>query len=154
MLTKGQLDELSKYHIQTLRNIQSLPQRTSASAVLLLLGALSLEAELHKKRLSLAFSVINSENPTLKSLVQRQLACSFDNSTSFFYDLSKILQQYDLPSLSQLICSNFTKLQWKHMCTRVINSFWNKQLVCDIKTKKTLKYLSVHNLRVGTLHMV
>ena len=41
-----------------------------------------------------------------------------------------------------------------HMCTRVINSFWTKQLVCDIKTKKTLKYLSIHNLRVGTTHMV
>ena len=49
VLTKGQLDQLSKYHIQTLRNIQSLPQHTSTSAVLLLLGALPLEAELHKK---------------------------------------------------------------------------------------------------------
>ena len=48
VLTKRQLDQLSKYHIQTLRNIQSLPQRTSTSAVLLLLGALPLEAELLK----------------------------------------------------------------------------------------------------------
>ena len=108
VLTKGQLDQLSKYQIQTLRNIQSLPQRTSVSAVLLLLGALPLEAELHKNRLSLAFRVINSENPTLKSLVQRQLACSVDNSSSFFFELSNILQKYDLPSLGQLICSNFT----------------------------------------------
>ena len=98
--------------------------------------------------------VINSENPTLKLLVQRKLACSFDNSSSFFFELSNILQKYDLPSLCQLICSNFTKLQWKHMCTRAINSFWTKHLVCDIKTKKTLKYLPIHNLRVGTTHMV
>ena len=40
------------------------------------------------------------------------------------------------------------------MCTRAINSFWTKQLVCDIKTKKTLKHLSIHNLRVGTTNMV
>ena len=40
------------------------------------------------------------------------------------------------------------------MCTRAINSFWTKHLLCDIKTKKTLKYLSIHNLRVGTTHMV
>ena len=121
-LTKGQVEQLSKYHIQTLRNIQSLPQRTSTSAVLLLLGALPLEAELHRKRLKLAISVINSENPTLKLLVQRQLACSFDTNNSFFNELSKILSQNNLPSLGQLFCSNFTKLQWKHMCTKAVNS--------------------------------
>ena len=95
VLTKGQLDQFSKYHIQTLRNIQSLPQRTSTSAVLLLLGALPLEAKLNnkkktkKKRLSLAFMVIN---PTLKLLVQRQLACLFDNSGSFFLSESVDMQ--------------------------------------------------------------
>ena len=139
-LTKGQLDQLSKYHIQTLRNIQLLPQRTSTSAVLLLLGALPLEAELHKQRLSLAVSVINRENPSLKLLVQRQLhvACSLDNGNSFFYELTTILQKYELPFLCQLVCSNLTKLQWKHMCVKAVNSFWTKQLVSDIKTKKTL----------------
>ena len=45
--------------------------------------ALPLETELHKRRLSPAFCVINSENPTLKSLVQRQLACPFNTSNSF-----------------------------------------------------------------------
>ena len=49
ILTQGQLDQPSRYHIQTLRNIQSLPQRTASGAVYLLLGALPLEAELHKK---------------------------------------------------------------------------------------------------------
>ena len=66
-LTKGQLEQLSKYHIQTLRNIQSLPQHTSTAAVLMLLGALPFEAELHKRRLSLVHSVIHSENQSLKS---------------------------------------------------------------------------------------
>ena len=58
-LTKGQIEQLSRYHIQTLRNSQSLPQRSSTSAVLLLLVALPLEAELHRKKLSLAISVIS-----------------------------------------------------------------------------------------------
>ena len=46
-LTQGQVDQLSRYHIQTLRNIQSLRQRTACAAVYMLLGALPLEAELH-----------------------------------------------------------------------------------------------------------
>ena len=32
-LTQGQLDQLSRYDIRTLRNIQSLPQRTASAAV-------------------------------------------------------------------------------------------------------------------------
>ena len=153
-LTKGQLEQLSKYHLQTLRNIQSLPQRTSTSAVLLLLGALPLEAELHRRCLSLAIGVINSENSTIILLVQRQFACFYDNRNRFFYELAKILQKYELPSLGQLFCSNFTKLQWKHMCTKAVNTFWTKQLVNDIKTVKSLKNLSFNNLRVGTTHLI
>ncbi|MCW4346819.1 MAG: reverse transcriptase family protein [Candidatus Thiodiazotropha endolucinida] len=153
-LTKGQLDQLSKYHIRTLRNIQSLPQRTSTSAVLMLLGALPLEAELHKRRLSLVYSVISNENHSLKSLIQRQLACAFNNKDSFFYEISQILQKYDLPSLFELICSDLSKLQWKTMCKHAINAFWTKQLACDIKTKKSLKLLPLRNLRIGLTHLV
>ena len=40
------------------------------------------------------------------------------------------------------------------MCAKAVNSFWTKQLVGDIKTKKILRYLSIHNLRVGTTHLV
>ena len=40
------------------------------------------------------------------------------------------------------------------MCTKPLNSFWTKQLVGDIKTKKTFRYLPIHNLQVGTTHLV
>ena len=35
------------------------------------------------------------------------------------------------------------------MYKRAVNPCLTKQLVCDIKTKKSLKYLPVHNPRVG-----
>ena len=68
----------------------------------MLLGALPLAAELHKRRLSLLHSVVSSENECLKGLVQRQLACSFNIQNSFFFIVSNILEKYGLPSLSQL----------------------------------------------------
>ena len=153
-LTQGQVDQLSRYHIQTLRNIQSLPQRTACAAVYMLLGALPLEAELHKRRLSLLNSVITSDNECLKGLVQRQLACSFNVKSSFFNITSKILEKYELPSLSQLLCSSYSKLQWKHTYVKAVNKFWSTQLVSEIKTKKSLKYLPVENLRIGSTHLV
>ena len=146
----------------------------------MLLGALPLETELHKRRLSLLHSVVSRENECLKGLVQKQLACSFNIQNSFFFIVSNILEKYGLPSLSQLVCSNYSKLQWKHIYVKAINNFWTKQpvcsnhsklkwkhiyviainnfwtkqFVCEIKTKKTFKYLSMYNLRIGTTHLV
>ena len=153
-LTQGQLDLLSRYHIQTLRNIQSLPQRTASAAVYMLLGALPLEAELHKRRLSLLNSVITSDNECLRGLIQRQLACAFNIQTSFFYIVSDILKMYGLPSLTQLVCKEYSKLQWKHIYVKAVNKFWLKRFISEIKTKSTLKYLPVENLRIGSAHLV
>ena len=110
-----------------------------------------MEAELHKRRLSLLNSVITSDNECLKGLVQRQLACSFNVKSSFFNITSKILEKYELPSLSQLLCSSYSKLQWKHTYVKAINKL---QLVSEIKTKKSLKYLPVDNLRIGSTHLM
>ena len=134
-LTQGQLDLLSRYHIQTLRNIQSLPQRTASAAVYMLLGALPLEAELHKRRLSLLNSVITSDNECLWGLIQRQLACAFNIQTSFFYIMSDILKMYGLPSLTQLVCKEYNKLQWKHIYVKSVNTFWLMRFLSEIKTK-------------------
>ena len=114
-LNKTQLKDLERYHLNTLRQIQSLPKRTASSAVYMLLGALPIEAELHKRQLSLLYAVLTSENQCLQEVVQRQLACCFDNVHSFFYTTSKVLEKYDLPSISQLLTSSHSKLKWKHM---------------------------------------
>ncbi|CAC5407968.1 unnamed protein product [Mytilus coruscus] len=48
---------LCSFHLSTLKHIQSLPNRTATSAVYLLLGALPITAELHKRQLSLLHSI-------------------------------------------------------------------------------------------------
>ena len=80
-LKQGQMDQFSRYHIQTLRNIQN--RNVQHVLQYMLLGALPLQVELHKRRLSLLNSVINSDNECLQGLVQRQLACSFNVKSSF-----------------------------------------------------------------------
>ena len=109
---------------------------------------------MHKRQLSLLHAVISGDNKCLQDVVQRQLACSFNNERSFFYMVAQVLEKYSLPTLSQLIASNIGKLQWKNMCKQVIESYWTKSYVDGIKTKKTLKYLSVRGLHVGRTHLV
>ena len=64
-LLKKHLKLLNDFHLDTLRKLQALPNRTLNAAVLLLLGALPLEAELDKRHLSLLFSCLKSGNTKL-----------------------------------------------------------------------------------------
>ena len=72
----SQITELKQFHTKTMRCFQSLPVRTATSAVYLLLGALPIEAELHKRQLSLIYSILASENKKLKNLMERQLTAT------------------------------------------------------------------------------
>ena len=123
-LTKTQLEKISRYHLRTLRNLQSLSQRTATSAVYMLFGALPIEAELHKGQLSSLHCVIKSENQCLQGLVERQLACSFKHQCSYFYIVNQALQKYDLPILND-VTLNF--IQRKNLYTKEINSLWTKR---------------------------
>ena len=72
-LNVSQITELKQFHTKTLRYFQSLPVRTATSTVYPILGALPIEAELHKRQLSLLYSILASENTKLKNLMERQL---------------------------------------------------------------------------------
>ena len=120
----------------------------------MLLGAVVIEAEIHKRQLSLLHAVISSDNKCLRNVVQRQLACCFNNEFSFFYMVANVLEQYGLSTLSNLIVSGIGKEQWKILCKKAIALYWTKLYGGDIKTKKTLKYLSVRGLLVCQLHLV
>ena len=83
-LNQTQINELGLFHRKTLRQIQSLPQRIASSAVRLLLGALPLEAELHRRQLSLLYGIAKSNNETLHKLALRQNLVTDCNERSFF----------------------------------------------------------------------
>ena len=67
--------------------------------------------------------------------------------------VANVLEQYGLSTLSNLIVSGIGKEQWK-ILKKAIALYWTKLYGDDIKTKKTLKYLSVQGLLVGQLHLV
>ena len=57
-LSGKHINQLQRFHISTLRRIHSLPECTASSVVQLLLGALPIQAELHKRQLSLLHSIV------------------------------------------------------------------------------------------------
>jgi hypothetical protein len=66
------IEKLNRFHKDTLRQFQSLPKRAAIPSVYLLLGALPIEAELHKRQLSFLYILLSAENVKLKRIIERQ----------------------------------------------------------------------------------
>ena len=148
-LTKTQIGILSKFHISNLRRFQTLPIRTATCAVYLLIGALPLEAELHKRHLSLLYNVLTSTNKTIKELSTRQIAINLDNSQSYFSRVQDILDIYNLPSLQYLSENLTSKENWKFQVKRAVNKHWSELLQKEASEKSTLKYMNIESMKIG-----
>ena len=147
---------LSRFHISNLRRFQSLPGRTATSAVYLLLGALPIEAELHKRQLSLLYNLITSENETIQELTERQIVVNLDNNLrySYYCRVQEILIQYNLPRLQDLQLKLETKEKWKLQVKKAVSEFWSEKLKIEARDKSTLKYLNIDSLSIGNTHCV
>ena len=93
--TETETKMLNDCHDDLLIRKQSLSTRTTLPAVHLLLGALSLEAELHKRYLSLLYSITNSNNQTFHQLIRESSVFCDDHPSSFFSRLKMILVKYE-----------------------------------------------------------
>jgi hypothetical protein len=148
-LNKENMEQLEVFHRKCLRHIQSLPDRTSNSAVLLLLGALPIEAEIHKRQLSLLYSTLSCNNERIKEVMDRQICTNYDNKQSFFCKVLELIQMYDMPSIQALKNSLPKKVHWKREVNNKINNFWTQKLVEEASSKSSLKYLNIKNLEIG-----
>ena len=145
-LTQTQINILSKFHISNLRRFQSLPIRTATCAVYLLIGALPLEAELHKRQLGLLYNILTCTNKTIRELSSRQIAFNLDNNQSYFSKVQDILNIYDLPNLQCLSEGLTSKEIWKLQVKRAINKHWSELLQKEALEKSTLKYMNVDSV--------
>ena len=93
--------------------MQSLPSYTATSAVLLLLGALPIEGEIHRRQLSLLYGILQSDSSIVKGILDRQSTVYSNDQESFCGKISEILDLYQLPPLEQLYNNLPTKEVWK-----------------------------------------
>ena len=95
------INKLEDFHRKTIRFLKSLPQRTSIAAIYLLMGALPLQADYHKKQLSLLYSLLACENNNIHEIMIRQISVNYDNENSFFTNIRDVLYMYELPTISE-----------------------------------------------------
>lgn len=153
-ITQTQLNLLSKFHMDNLKRFQSLPTRTANCAAYLLLGALPIQAELHKRQLSLLYNILVTPNETIRDLSVRQIAVNLDNPLSYYSRVKDILELYQLPSLNELKQNQPTKESWKNTVKQAVNEHWTEILRNEVKEKSTLKFMNSESLKIGQTHPV
>ena len=151
-LKKKHVENLEAFHRKSIRYLQSLPQRIATATIYLLVGAIPIEAELHKRKLSLLYSMLASDNSKIKEIINRQISVNYDNGDSFFCNIRDILILYDLLTITDLQANLPSKTNWKKLVRKEVEKFWLKILQNDATAKTTLKYLAIKHLEVGTSH--
>ncbi|CAG2203788.1 unnamed protein product [Mytilus edulis] len=154
ILSVSDMKLLSVYYTKLLKQIQHLPERTSTSAVYLLLGQIPVEAELHKRMLNFFGNIIRNHGSVERDVAIRQLAVMPRDSNSWFVKIIDLTEQYGLPSPHDLINVPPGKIEWKNIVRKSISSYWIDLLKSDVKSKSSLKFLNVNNITQGKTHNV
>jgi hypothetical protein len=111
-----------------------------------------IEAEIHRRQLNFLHNILSCNNATIQTLVERQLVMNIDNIQSFFCQISKILDLYNLPCIQELIANPTTKLSWKIKCKKPVQNFWTYKLKELMVGKSSLRFVYNKDLKAGSIH--
>ena len=124
------IETLAIYQRKFLKQIQTLPERTASVAVLTLLGAKTIEAQIHTRITSTTTFLNIAKDPSTVEfqIAIRQLTFKADRSNSWFIKVKNILHKYDLPC-PEFLLENIRNIEqveyWKIKCKHGIAEFWN-----------------------------
>ncbi len=153
-LLQKQLDCISRAYVRILKQLQSLPLRSSSAAAHLLIGALPVEALIHLRILSLLGSVARSNNSLLVNMAVRQLAVKNSSSNSWFVKCQKILMRYQLPDVMDIIDTKPDRDEWKRTTNKAVKTFWMEKLHQKVDTQTSLCHIKLTDCSPRNPHQV
>ena len=100
LLKPSHLTLLGKTHRKFLRSIQGLPIRVATPGIFLLLGELTLEAQIHIKTLVFLRMVLSDTQAIQHDLALHTVLLKDPLSHSWSVYVDNILEKYDLPNIT------------------------------------------------------
>ncbi|MEW8545672.1 MAG: reverse transcriptase family protein [Candidatus Thiodiazotropha sp.] len=153
-LKKNEIENLEKFQRKSLRQIQGLPDKTSNSITLALLGMLPLEAVIHKNSLNLFCNIVRNKHFIEFEIAERQLVTKSCEEKTWFNLIKLILEVYNLPSIFSLFDQQISKAEWKKIMDNAVHSQIEASWRADVTAKSSLKYVNPDSLKVGHAHPV
>ena len=137
-----------------MKQLQGLPNKTSDTAALALMGTLPISVCIEKNILSLFGRVVRDRDSIEHELAIRQLAVRSITEKSWFSSVRLVLNAYDLPSAYELIENPPSKEQWKKTVKSKVHQAIENQWRTDIESKSSLKYLNPEAVKIGKVHQM
>ena len=156
-IRKLDLENLERYQRKVLKQLQSLPERTASAAVLMLVGAKTIEAHIDTRIITTFLNITKDTSSIEFSLAIRQLTMKDNNSNSWFIKAAGIIAKYDLPDplfLLKNIRNGKDLEHWKKQTKIGIEKYWEQKLTTEIDTKSTLSYLNIQDRPTKCPHLV
>ncbi|WAR31736.1 hypothetical protein MAR_034278 [Mya arenaria] len=151
-LTQKDLQQLEKFELKVLRQIQYLPDRCSSIPVYSLLGATPITSQIEVNALTLFSNICRSPETTEYAIAKRQLAVKDADSHSWFIGTRQILNKYNLPSAFELLQAPPSPKVWKNTVKDAVDKYWRDKWVEDQHTKSSLKYFKIQDKPASTPH--
>jgi hypothetical protein len=84
----------------------------------------------------------------------RPLAIKPEDSDSWFIQIVKVTEMYNLPSPRGILNPVPNKAIWKRTVYTAIDEYWKDQLVQDATTKYTLKLFNFEEFEIGKIRNI
>ena len=153
-ITTTEMDTILKFERKFLKNIMGLSDSTANVIPYILLGALPVDSQIHKKRLGLLGAIFRKEGSKEQTIAHRQLATKSIKENSWFQQTEKILHYYELPSSHTLLENTPSKEVWKHTVKMAIENKVTAVFKEEAKLRSSTKYINVDSYIIGTPHPV
>ena len=154
VLCASEIKTLENFYRGYLRCCQHLPESTAKPAIYLLSGALPLEGHLHIEILSFVASMARRTNSVEWEILQRQIAMKDMGGPSWVKMAQSIIEEYNLPSIRDLLYNPPTKSHWKILVQSTVRASWEKRLKDEAKQMSSLHYLVTDACKLGHTHRV
>ena len=153
-LRKKDIEMLEKFQRKSLKQLQSLPDKTPNVMTLGLLGILPMEVVIDKNALNLFMNIISNKDSIEYQIAERQLAMKDSEEKSWFNYIKSILEKYKMPSVYALLEEQPSKSKWKQILKQSVHSYVEALWTSELESKQSLKYVNPVGLKVGKSHPV
>ena len=154
VITAAEMNMITKYHKNVLRQLMKLPVNTPNSAVYLLAGYLPFPAYLHQRQLILFSMICHLEGNVIKNhAIYILTTYSSFVANSWFHKIRQICLQYGLPHPLQLLNNPLPKSKFKALCRNNIHEYW-RQKICEEAQVPSLNYMCAPYLSLFKPHPI
>jgi hypothetical protein len=97
-------------------------------------------------------NIIRNEHTLKCKLAYRQLLMENQNNLSWFWQIRKILAQYDLPTPVILLLDPPGKKEWARTVQEATRSFWKQDIYTKARLYPSLTHMNIAGYSLGRCH--